>query len=164
MILDCSLREGRALSLAGRRLHNEAVSHVVAALLLIAVTVAAAVLLYVFAIGVIGNLSTGVGQQIADQVTMVSYSFPVGGPLSITVKNVGSSSVDLSKADFFINGVSATPGTGCVLILAIGASCTTSISLTDGYAGLASGVSYPVKIVTANGAIFSYSVIYGGSG
>ena len=150
--------------MTGKRVRNEAVSHVIAALLLIAVTVAAAVLLYVFAIGVIGNLSTGVGQQIADQVVMVSYSFPAGGPLSITVKNVGSSSVDLSRADFFINGVSATPGTGCALPLAIGGSCTTTISLTGGYASLTPGVSYPVKIVTANGAVFSYSLIYGANG
>jgi flagellin-like protein len=143
---------------------DKGVSQVIAALLIIAVTVAAAVLLYVFAVGVIGNLSTGIGQQIADQVTMVSYSFPVGGPLSITTKNVGSSAVDLSKADFFINGVSATPGSGCAVMIPPGGSCTTTLSLPGGYAGLASGVSYPVKIVTANGAVFSYSVIYGGNG
>jgi len=142
--------------------NNRAVSQVVAALLVIAVTVAAAVLLYVFAIGVIGNLSSGVGQQVKDQITIVSYNFPIGGPLKITVKDVGSSSVDLSTADFFINGVSANPGPGCKLTLTIGGSCTTTLSPSGGYGGLLSGYLYPVKIVTADGAIFSYSVTYGG--
>ena len=151
-------------SMVCKHTQNKGVSQVVAALLVIAVTVAAAVLLYVFAIGVIGNLSSGVGQQVKDQVIMESYSFPIGGPLSITVKDVGSSSVDLATADFFINGASATQGTGCKTTLTIGGSCTTALSPSGGYGGLLSGYSYPLKIITANGAIFSYSVTYGGGG
>jgi len=142
-------------------LGQKAVSQVVAALLLIAVVVSAAILLYVFAIGTVGFLSTGSGQQTKDEVIMESYAFPSGGPLSISVKNVGTTPVDLSKADFFINGLAATLGPGCAVTLAIGSSCTISLSLAGGYGNFALGLSYPVKIVAADGAVFSYSVIYG---
>ena len=155
-------RVKESMCMPGKHIQSKGVSQVIAALLVIAVTIAGAVLLYVFAIGVIGNLSSGVGQQVKDQVTMVSYNFPVGGPLSITVKNVGSSPVDLATADFFINGVSATSGSECKTTLTIGGSCTIALSPPGGYGGLLSGYSYTVKIVTADGAIFSYSVTYGG--
>jgi FlaG/FlaF family flagellin (archaellin) len=148
--------------LVGRHFNNKAANQVIAALLLIAVAVAAAVLVYVFSIGLLGHLSTGGGQQTKQQVIMESYSFPVGGLLSITVKNVGSASVDLSKADFFVNGVAITnPGLGCSVTLTIGGSCTTNLPVAT--SSLASGISYPLKIVTPDGGVFSYSVVYGGS-
>jgi flagellin-like protein len=152
------------MHLIGKRLNDKAVSQVIAALLLIAVAVAAAVLLYVFSIGLLGYLSTGGGEQTKQQVIMESYNFPVGGPLTVTVKNVGRGSVDLSKADFFINGVSATAGAGCSVTLTVSGSCTTTVSLSSGYGSLVSGVAYPLKIVTPDGAIFSYSCVYGASG
>jgi archaellum component FlaF (FlaF/FlaG flagellin family) len=147
-----------------RRLGGKAVSQVVGALLIIAVTVAAAILLYVFAVGLVGNLASGAGQQVVHQMVLGAYSFPIDGPLSITVRNVGSTSVDLSKADFFINGISATPGAGCAVTLAIGDSCTTTLNLSAGYGSLVKGISYPLKIVTPDGAVFAYSVIYGSNG
>jgi FlaG/FlaF family flagellin (archaellin) len=148
----------------GRHFNSRAVSQVIAALLLIAIAVAAAILLYTFGIGLVSLLGTGGGEQTKQQVIMESYTFPVGGPLTITVKNVGLAPVDMSKADFFINGLSATPGPGCNLTLAVGSSCTTTLSLSDGYGSLASGLAYPVKIVTPDGAVFSYSCVYGAGG
>ena len=151
------------MRLIGKHFNDRAVNQVVAALLLIAVAVAAAILLYVFAGGLVGYLSTGGGQQTKQQVIMEAYYFPIGGPLSITVKNVGSAPVDLSKADFFINGLSASRGSGCGVTLAIGGSCTTTVTPSGGYVSLVSGLAYTVKIVTPDGAVFSYSVVYGGS-
>lgn len=43
--------------------NNHAVSDIIAALLLIAIAVAAAVLLYIFSIGLLGSLGSSGGQQ-----------------------------------------------------------------------------------------------------
>jgi flagellin-like protein len=154
----------RSLRIVQKYFDSRAVNQVVAALLVIAVTVSAAVLLYVFAIGLITTLSTGGGQQIKQEVILQSYDFPVNGPLTITVTNNGLTSVDLSRADFFINGQPATRDLGCSIMLPVGGSCTTNLSLSTGYGGLRSGTAYPVKIVTPDGAIFVYSCIYDASG
>jgi archaellum component FlaF (FlaF/FlaG flagellin family) len=153
-----------SLRIVRKHFGGGAVNHVIAALLVIAVTVSAAVLLYVFAIGLVTTLSTGGGQQIKQEVILQSYAFPVDGPLTVTVTNMGLTSVDLSKADFFINGQPAAPGPGCSLVLPVGGSCTTTLSLSTGYGSLRSGTAYPVKIVTPDGAIFVYSCIYDASG
>ena len=88
-----------------RHYNNRAVSEIIAALLLIAIAVAAAVLLYVFSIGLLGSLGSSGGQQTKEQVIMEAYSFPISGPLVLTVRNVGSSSENLAGADYFVNGV-----------------------------------------------------------
>ena len=59
--------------------NNRAVSEIIAALLLIAIAVAAAVLLYVFSIGLLGSLGSSGGQQTKEQVIMEAYNFPAGG-------------------------------------------------------------------------------------
>ena len=137
------------MSVMNRGLDERAVSQIIAALLLIAIAVSAAVLLYVFSIGLFGSLGSGGGQQTKEQVIMEAYSFQIGGPLSITVRNVGSAAVDLQNADYFINGVSATP-TGCAITLTPAGSCQVSWSLGS-YASLLSGAAYPVKVVTSDG-------------
>jgi flagellin-like protein len=145
-----------------RHFSSRGVSQVIAALLLIAIAVAAAVLLYVFAIGLLGSLGTGGGQQTKEQVIMEAYYFPPSGALTVTVRNVGAATVDMSGADYFLNGVSATPDNGCKLTLTISGSCTTTLTVST--SNLSSGAGYPLKIITPEGGIFSYSVIYGGSG
>jgi flagellin-like protein len=149
------------LYLLNKRFSRRGVSQVIAALLLIAIAVAAAVLLYVFAIGLLGSLASSGGQQTKQQVIMEAYSFS-GSALTISVRNVGAATVDMSGADYFLNGVSAAPGNGCMLTLTISGSCTTTLTVTT--SNLSSGAGYPLKIITPEGGVFSYSVIYGGSG
>jgi flagellin-like protein len=150
------------LYLFNSRFSRRGVSQVIAALLLIAIAVAAAILLYVFAIGLLGSLGTSGGQQTKEQVIMEAYRFPTSGALTISVRNVGAATVDMSGADYFLNGVSATPDGGCMLTLTISGSCTTTLTVTT--SNLSSGAGYPLKIITPDGGVFSYSVIYGGSG
>jgi subtilase family serine protease len=38
---------------------------------------------------------------------MEAYSFPASGSLTISVRNVGAATVDMSGADYFLNGVNA---------------------------------------------------------
>jgi FlaG/FlaF family flagellin (archaellin) len=144
-----------------KHFNGRAVSQVIAALLLIAIAVAAAILLYVFAIGLLGSLSSSGGQQTKDQIIMEGYNFPLNSGLTLTVRNVGASIVDMSDADFFLNGAAATPDNGCKVALTISQSCTATLSVT--IASLMPGAGYPLKIVSPDGGVFSYAVVYGGS-
>ena len=145
----------------GKRYNNRAVSAIIAALLLIAITVAAAILLYVFSIGLLGSLQSGGGQQTKEQLIMEAYAWNPPTALTLTLRNVGPATIQF--ADEFINGVvTATPtGTcyaGATPTLLVGSSCTMTFS---GLAGYNAGVAYPLKLVTVDGAVFSYSAIAG---
>jgi len=144
-----------------RRFSNRGVSQVIAALLLIAIAVAAAILLYVFAIGLLGSLGSGGGQQTKEQVIMEAYSFP-GTTLTVTMRNVGPSAVNIGGADFFINGVGSSMNGGCSgVTLTPTQSCQATITYSG--SSLVSGAAYPFKVVTPDGGIFSFSIIAGGS-
>ena len=147
-----------------RHYNNRGVSVIIAALLLIAIAVAAAVLLYVFSIGLMGSLGSSGGQQVKDQVILEAYSWSTPTSLILSLKNVGSSTVNLAKgsADYFVNGVAETPSSVCAgaSSLAPGApTCTVTIPTPT----LTSGAAYPVKVVLPDGGVFSYSVIDGQS-
>jgi flagellin-like protein len=146
-----------------RHFNNRAVSQIIAALLLIAIAVAAAILLYVFSIGLLGSLGSGGGQQTKEQVIMEAYSFSGITSVTLTLRNVGPSAVNLATADYFVNGIQETPTSTCgsASTLLPQASCAVAIPTTT--ASLVSGASYPLKIVTPDGGVFSYSVIAGGS-
>jgi len=146
-----------------KHVNNRAVSDIIAALLLIAIAVAAAILLYVFAIGLLGSLGSSGGQQTKEQVIMEAFSFPTGGPLVVTLRNVGSAAENLSPgADYFINGIKGTATGTCGSAVTPSQSCQVTVSLS-GYGSLISGAAYPFKIVTPTGGVFSYSIIYGGA-
>jgi flagellin-like protein len=149
-----------------RHFNNRAVSQVIAALLLIAITVAAAILLYVFSIGLLGSLGSGGGQQTKEQLILEAYNW--GTPASITgsFRNVGPAAINMAQADVFVNGLSAShPGGNCGLssTLAPQGACTFIITApTSGT--FISGAAYPLKIVTPTGGVFSYTVVFGGAG
>lgn len=149
-----------------RHFNNRAVSNIIAALLLIAIAVAAAVLLYVFSIGLLGSLGSSGGQQTKEQVIMEAYNWAAPAcptaSISLTLRNVGPASVNLSGdsggADFFVNGSPMT-FSGTDTALAPGSS--TSGTLGGNVSPCISGAAYPLKIVTPTGGVFSYSVIAG---
>jgi len=146
------------MKIFGKRFTRRGVSVVIAALLLIAIAVAAAVLLYVFSIGLLGSLSTSGGQQTKQQLIMEAYNWS-SATLVLHLRNVGSANITLTTppADFFVNGNPATQS-GCTT-LAPQQSCSASVT---GYGFTpTSGVAYPIKVVTPDGAVFSYSAIYG---
>jgi flagellin-like protein len=142
-----------------RHFNNRGVSQVIAALLLIAIAVAAAILLYVFAIGLLGSLGTGGGQQTKEQLIMEAYNWSSDGSLTVTVRDVGPATIGMDKADVFVNGVQLT-STGCGSTLDPQGSC--QIIVNTGTT-LVPGAAYPLKIVTPEGGVFSYSIVFGGS-
>jgi flagellin-like protein len=149
-----------------RHFSNRGVSQVIAALLLIAIAVAAAILLYVFAIGLLGSLGTGGGQQTKQQLIMEAYSWTDVATLAVTVRNVGPANIAIDTADVFVNGIQiSTTGGGCTGPLTPQQSCVMSLDATaaDAAMSLVSGAAYPLKIVTPEGGVFSYSIILGGS-
>ena len=156
-----------------RHFNNRAVSQVIAALLLIAIAVAAAILVYVFSIGLLGSLQGGGGQQVKEQVIMEAYNWS-GSSLVLTVRNVGTANVVV--ADVFVNGAkianpavaNAGTSTGCNTptgTIPVQSSC--SVTLTNANINSATsvtgGVAYSIKVVTVDGAVFSYSAIDGQS-
>ena len=142
-----------------RHFNNRAVSAVIATLLLIAIAVAAAIIVYVFSIGLLGGLQTSGGQQVKQQVIMEAYDW-TGATLQLTLRNVGPAQVQF--ADWFINGAMAgTGGAGCAASLyklSVGGSCTATLTPTT---TPAAGVAYVIKVVSIDGAVFSYSAIDG---
>jgi len=155
----------------GKHFNNRAVSAVIATLLLIAIAVAAAIIVYVFSIGLLGGLQTSGGQQVKQQIIMEAYNWQTLTSLQLTLRNVGPANAQF--ADWFINGAAVTPGapatgvscltgTGTPTVantLDVGTSCSVALA----YTAAAAGVSYVVKIVTIDGAVFSYSAIAGSS-
>ena len=157
----------------GKHINNRAVAPVIATLLLIAIAVAAAIIVYVFSIGLLGGLQSSGGQQVKQQVILEAYNWvDTTKALQLTLRNVGPANAQFS--DWFVNGATATAGaptsgTSCLTgttspavanTLAVGTSC--SVGLTPA-AAPSSGVAYVVKIVTIDGAVFSYSVVAGSS-
>jgi flagellin-like protein len=148
-----------------RHFNNRAVSQVIAALLLIAIAVAAAILVYVFSIGLLGSLQGSGGQQVKEQVIMEAYNWG-GTSLVLTVRNVGTANVVV--ADVFVNGASITfnMAGGCAsTTVTVQASCTVTMTNANinSATSVTGGVAYPIKVVTGDGAVFSYSAVNGQS-
>jgi flagellin-like protein len=150
------------LYIMNRHFNNRGVSQVIAALLLIAIAVAAAILLYVFAIGLLGSLGTGGGGQTKEQLIMEAYNWDyANGGITLTVRNVGPAAIDAEHTDVFVNGSPYGQLGGSCGTLQPGLSCSVAIDVSGG--SFISGAAYPLKLVTPTGGVFSYSIIAGGS-
>ena len=153
------------MHILGRRMNNRAVSQVIAALLLIAIAVAAAVLLYVFSIGLLGSLASSGGQQTKQQLKLESYNWGTLGTPAMTMRNVGSAGINIAGADWFINGVAEIVTVGSCSTGSTGSSLlpqgSCAVTLTTTGLTPSSGVAYTIKVVTPDGAVFSYAAIAG---
>ena len=141
----------------GKHVNNRAVAPVIATLLLIAIAVAAAIIVYVFSIGLLGGLQTSGGQQVKQQVILEAYNWGTATSLILTLRNVGPAQVLF--ADWFVNGISPSSVAGCNTALTVGTSCIATLTL--GAASYSAGVAYVIKVVSVDGAVFSYSAIDG---
>jgi flagellin-like protein len=161
------------MTIMGKQYSRRGVSVIIASLLLIAIAVAAAVLLYVFSIGLMGSLGSSGGQQTKDQVILEAYNWNTATSLVLDLKNVGSSTVNLAQstastpgADYFINGVAvATVGiSGCSAASSVAPgspTCIVALTVPSFTPPLTSGSAYPVKVVLPDGGVFSYTAIDG---
>ena len=140
------------------RLNRKAVSPVIATLLMIAIAVAAAILVYVWSMGLIGGLQTGGGQQVREQIMLDEYVWTTESSISGIVRNVGNAKVEI--ASVYVEGHNADFTASTMDPLS-----TTPLSIT-GISDFTptSGVAYTLKIVTRTGGVFSFSVIFGHGG
>jgi hypothetical protein len=87
---------------------REGVSVIIATLLLIAITVAAGIIVYVFVNGLAGNLTTGGGQQATERLQVQSYNFALSPQacacsaqfVQLFLLNSGSSATTISAVYF----------------------------------------------------------------
>ena len=105
---------------------RRAVSPIIATLLLIAITVAAGVIVYVFVTGLSGNLTKSGGNQVTEQISLDSYNFQFNSLLTLYLRNTGTSSVTISQVYF--NGAPAQFYGSCGLqaITSVGTNIATT--------------------------------------
>jgi flagellin-like protein len=135
------------------KVNRKAVSPVIATLLMIAIAVAAAILVYVWSMGLVGTLQGTGGQQTREQLIMEAYN-AIGDEWTLYIRNVGPTNSTIAAVYVEGTKVAASGDTS----LPPGASGT--VTLSD-LPNTINGAAYTVKIVTSSGAVFSYSVIAG---
>ena len=145
---------------------DRAVATIVVALVLIAITVSASVLLYIFVTGMTERLGTGGGEQLREQVILASYRWE-GNPgiISGAIKNVGISTIDVGHADVFLSGVRVSGGLGGTCASANlnpSESCNFQFQAPNG--SWTTGAAYTLRIVTPTGSMMVFAVIQGQSG
>jgi len=155
------------------------VSEIIAALLVVCITVSAGTLLAAYASGVMGRLQTTVTQPYTKQLTLEYYSWldcPPGSTCSgttcsgtssqcptLTIRNDGAASITL--ADYFMQGIQITPVSpdtcpSAPSALAVQSSCTLTFPIPSSLT-VTSGLAYTVKFVANDGTIFTFSIIAG---
>jgi flagellin-like protein len=138
------------------KINRKAVSPVIATLLMIAIAVAAAILVYVWSMGLVGTLQGTGGQQTREQLIMEAYDATDTTTWKLHLRNVGPTSITVSAV--YIEGKpAASNATGSI---SPSQKVTLGVTLPSGFTPT-SGAAYTVKVVTASGAVFSYSVIAG---
>jgi len=137
-------------------MNRKAVSPVISVLLMVAVAVAAAILVYVWSMGLIGTLQTGGGSQTREQIELDAYNWKTAD-LILYLRNVGASDVVVDAV--YVAGEVVSSGMGVTVIVQ---GSVVPITLTPpGSITLASGVAYTIKVVTKSGGVFTFSCIYG---
>lgn len=147
------------------RKNEDAVSPVIATLLVIAIAVAAAILVYVWSMGLVGTLQSGGGEQVTEQVIMDVYAWnATSGSLELRLRNVGNTVIDIdaiyAETDSGIEAFDG-PTVGVDGTLNIGEVEVFTCGVTAG--SLTNGVQYTIKVVTSSGGVFTYSAICGSS-
>ena len=158
---------------------RKAVSPIIATLLLIAISVASAIIVYVFTNSLTGNLTAQGGQQVSDQLSMDAYTFSNPAAPVFILRNVGSSSLTINQI-YYDGNLCQASGATCNAAPTIGGSSTCTGGAVPGevcsagqYAAVTLptispaatvGTSHILRIVTADGGTFTFTVIAGRSG
>ena len=138
--------------------NEKGVSPVIAVLLMIAIAVAAAILVYVWSMGLIGTLTTGGGSQTREQVIVDAYSWnQTGNTITLYARNVGSAEVILDAV--YVGGNMASTNMGTTLPV-LGPVIQVDVTPGGTYT---SGVAYTMKVITKTGGVFTFSLICGAS-
>ena len=139
------------------KVRRKALSPVIATLLMVAIAVAASIITYVWAMGLLGGLMGTGGTQTKEQLILEAYDWKTTGTISLIFRNVGSAQVSIAAV--YLEGVTLNPTASTVAIAG-----TVSYSLPVAGLTITPGASYTLKVVTATGGTFSFSVVAGKAG
>jgi len=144
------------------RIRRKALSPVIATLLMVAIAVAAAIITYVWSMGLLGGLMGTGGAQTKEQLILENWNWKAtDGKLSFVLRNIGSSKVIIAAA--YLEGLALTT-VGPNDALDMGSTKSYSdINLPSG-GNFTDGASYGLKLVTITGATFTYSIVKGKAG
>jgi len=139
------------------RVRRKALSPVIATLLMVAIAVAAAIITYVWSMGLLGGLMGTGGSQTKEQLIIEAYDWTATGALKVILRNVGSAQVAI--AAIYLEGNSLGAGASTVNI---GGTVSYSLAVTG--ITITSGASYVLKVISATGGTFTFSVVAGKAG
>jgi FlaG/FlaF family flagellin (archaellin) len=159
---------------------RRAVDPIIATLLLIAISVAAGILVYVYVNSLSGGLTASGGQQISEQASMDSFNFNTLAAPVINIRDTGGSSTTLNAVYFdgqpcqagnavctagptftepATNGCTDTAG-------ALPVTCATGqyTRMTLTVVSQIAGTTHTLKVVSATGGTFVMSIVAGRTG
>ena len=172
---------------------RRAVSPIVATLLLIAISVAAGVIVYVFTTGLAGTLTNSHVNQLTEQISLDAYNFQTSPSnfLTMYLRNTGTGAVTVnavyfngSPANFYgtcgsglaggtstttatttiLSGSASTTLAGTVFPTASAQGAQASCQLNVYGLTASAGTSYQVTIATVDGGKFIFNVVAGQTG
>jgi len=139
------------------RKNKRGISTILAALLLVVISIVSGVIVYAWATGLLGSLM-GPPPAVGETLTMDSYHWETDGDLVLYIRNAGEASVTIDKVYARGEMLSATAYT-CTVDGAttndIGIDKVMMITITYTFV---TGEN-EVKVVTLNGNVFTYRVI-----
>jgi hypothetical protein len=164
------------MKVAARR----AVDPIIATLLLIAISVAAGILVYVYVNSLSGGLTGSGGGQLSEQVSMDSYNFNTLTAPIISMRDTGGASSSLTSVFFDGNACqtgnavcTAAPtftepaSNGCTDTAgALPVTCATGqyTRMTLTVVSQTAGTTHTLKVVSATGGTFVMSIVAGRTG
>jgi hypothetical protein len=159
---------------------RRAVDPIIATLLLIAISVAAGILVYVYVNSLSGGLTGSGGGQLSEQVSMDSYNFNTLTAPVISMRNTGGASSSLTSVFFDGNACQTgnavctagptftEPATnGCTDTAgALPVTCATGqyTRMTLTVVSQIAGTTHTLKVVSATGGTFVMSIVAGRTG
>ena len=138
------------------RRNVKAISPIISVLLMIAIAVVAALVVYAWVMGYIGYQTAKTGDSVVIQSVTFSGTSPNEQVATVYVQNIGSTTVMIPTTCLYVNGLQntagTTPGGTCPITLTSGQTAT----ITDSGAGaalstFASGTTVTVKVTTQGG-------------
>jgi len=139
---------------------RQAISPVIATLLLIVIAVASAVLAYIWIIGYQGTLTQQAGaQQLQERIKIEAVEYD-GSNLYAYVRNIGDIKVDIATA-YLINasGIVIAKNTS-ISNVSLNPGDLGSVKIPNVSTSLESDKTYVVKVVTAKGTEAAYTWTY----
>jgi flagellin-like protein len=146
---------------------RKGVSEIIAALLVIMITISAGTLFAAYASGLMGSMQKQMATQpYIEQISSEDYTWTTLNSLTVNVRNTGAATVNLQTADYYLVGVllsapSPSCSTGSATSVAPGTVCTISWSSLTA-SSYSAGVAYVLKVVlTKDGATFTFTLVAG---